>query len=106
MAGNTNARNNLLIDLFPMFLMITSFTQRFSQRIKHAISKTVVRQQIMAFGPLVETGNSENTGNFRMFIQIYKRRLDKNEAGFSFLKIVHAGHWLRFGFSGRLCGAM
>ena len=105
MAGNTNARNNLLIDLFPMFLMITSFTQRFSQRIKHAISKTVVRQQIMAFGPLVETGNSENTGNFRMFIQIYKRRLDKSFKR-SRILILKDSACLRFGFSGRLCGAM
>ena len=78
MAGNANTRNNLFIYLFSVFLMITSFTQCFSERIKHTISKAIIRQQIMSLGPFIKTSNSKNARYFRMLIQVYKRRLYKS----------------------------
>lgn len=77
MARSASIKTSFLIYLFSMFLMVSFFSQCFSERIQHSITKTVVRQQIMPFRPFIETSDSQNTGYLRVLVQIHERRLDK-----------------------------
>ena len=62
-------------------VMIALFTQSLGQRIEHTVSETVVRQQVMAFAPLVEASDSNDARNIGTLVLVGERSLYESLEG-------------------------